>query len=52
MVKGRLRLYRRVGITTLQAKLDGDRQQKLDTLAQLLDLVEEVNSEPVPAPSA
>lgn len=46
MVRDRLRLYRRAGITTLQAKLDGDRQGKLDTLAQLLDLVDEVNAEP------
>ena len=40
MVKDRLRLYRRAGITTLQAKLDGDLQHKVDTLAQLIDLVE------------
>jgi F420-dependent oxidoreductase-like protein len=46
MVKDRLRLYRRAGITTLQAKLDGDLQHKVDTLAQLIDLVHEVNVEP------
>jgi F420-dependent oxidoreductase-like protein len=45
MVKDRLRLYRRAGITTLQAKLDGDLQHKVDTLAQLIDLVNEVNEE-------
>jgi F420-dependent oxidoreductase-like protein len=45
MVKDRLRLYRRAGITTLQAKLDGDFQHKVDTLAQLIDLVTEVNQE-------
>ena len=45
MVKDRLRLYRKAGITTLQAKLAGDRQQKLDTLAQLIDLTREVNEE-------
>ncbi|HET9770989.1 MAG TPA: LLM class flavin-dependent oxidoreductase [Acidimicrobiia bacterium] len=45
MVKERLRLYRRAGITTLQAKLDGDRHAKLDTLAQLVDLVAEVDAE-------
>jgi len=45
MVKERLRLYRRAGITTLQAKLDGDLQNKVDTLAQLIDLVREVNQE-------
>jgi len=45
MVKDRLRLYRRAGITTLQAKLDGDLQHKVDTLAQLIDLVTEINEE-------
>jgi F420-dependent oxidoreductase-like protein len=45
MVKERLRLYRRAGITTLQAKLDGDLQHKVDTLAQLIDLVTELNEE-------
>jgi F420-dependent oxidoreductase-like protein len=45
MVKDRLRLYRQAGITTLQAKLDGDVGQKVDTLAQLIDLVSEINQE-------
>ena len=45
MVKDRIRLYRTAGITTLQAKLDGDLQHKVDTLAQLIDLVNEVNDE-------
>jgi F420-dependent oxidoreductase-like protein len=45
MVKERLRLYRQAGITTLQAKLDGDVGHKVDTLAQLIDLVNEVNEE-------
>jgi F420-dependent oxidoreductase-like protein len=45
MVKERLRLYRRAGITTLQAKLDGELASKVDTLAQLIDLVNEVNEE-------
>ena len=44
-VKERLRQYRRAGITTLQAKLDGDRHDRLDTLAQLIDLVDETNVE-------
>ena len=39
MVRDRVRLYRSAGITTLQAKLSGDRQQQLDTLAQLIDIV-------------
>ena len=45
MVKARLRLYRAAGITRLQAKLAGPLQPKLDTLAQLIDLVSEVNEE-------
>jgi len=45
MVEERLRLYRRAGITTLQAKLDGDVGHKVDTLAQLIDLVSEINQE-------
>ena len=40
MVKDRLRLYRDAGITTIQAKLDGS--DRLDTLAQLLELSAEV----------
>jgi alkanesulfonate monooxygenase SsuD/methylene tetrahydromethanopterin reductase-like flavin-dependent oxidoreductase (luciferase family) len=50
MVKDRLRLYRQAGITTLQAKLDGGLAHKVDTLAQLIDLVNEVNAEPEPQP--
>jgi alkanesulfonate monooxygenase SsuD/methylene tetrahydromethanopterin reductase-like flavin-dependent oxidoreductase (luciferase family) len=50
MVRDRLRLYRRAGVTTLQAKLEGDLRHKVDTLAQLIDLVNEVNAEPVPEP--
>ena len=50
MVKERLRLYRRAGITTLQAKLHGDHRHKVDTLAQLIELVDEVNAEPAPRP--
>jgi F420-dependent oxidoreductase-like protein len=46
MVRDRLRRYRAAGITTLQAKLDGPLQHKLDTLAQLIDLVNDVNVEP------
>ena len=45
MVKDRVRLYRQAGITTLQAKPDGDVQHKVDTLAQLMDLVTEINEE-------
>jgi F420-dependent oxidoreductase-like protein len=39
----RLRAYRAVGITTIQAKLGGSTTQRLDTLAQLLDLTTDVN---------
>ena len=46
MVKDRLRLYRDAGITTIQAKLDGEHHLRLDALAQLIELVEEVNREP------
>ena len=50
LVKDRLRRYRAAGITTLQAKLDGPVPHKLDTLAQLVDLVNEVNAEPEESP--
>ena len=39
MVADRLRLYRAAGVTTLQAKLGGDRTARLDTLAQLVDVL-------------
>ncbi len=42
----RLRLYRDAGITTLQAKLSGETATRLDTLAQLIDLVAEISREP------
>jgi F420-dependent oxidoreductase-like protein len=45
MVRDRLRLYRDAGITTVQAKLEGDRHKRLETLAQLIDLVDDVNTE-------
>lgn len=44
MIKERLRLYRDAGVTTLRCGLS--RERDLDTLAQLLDLVAEVNGEP------
>jgi F420-dependent oxidoreductase-like protein len=46
MIKERLRLYRDAGITTLQAKLAGDHAARLGTLAQLIELVRQVSSEP------
>ena len=45
MVKERLRRYRAAGITTLQAKIPGGTSQQLDAVAQLVDLVHEVNNE-------
>jgi hypothetical protein len=39
MVADRVRLYRDVGITTLEAKLAGDRTTRLDTLARLVEIV-------------
>jgi len=38
MVAERLRLYRDAGVTTVQAKLAGDRREQLDALAQLIDI--------------
>ncbi len=46
MIKERLRLYRDSGITTLQAKLTGEATERLDTLAQLIELVDDVTQEP------
>ena len=46
MVAERLRLYRDAGVTTLQAKLGGDHAARLDTLAQLIELVRQVSAEP------
>lgn len=43
MVAERLRLYRQVGITTIQAKLQGDRRAQLDTLAELIGIVADLN---------
>jgi len=49
MVADRLRRYRAAGVTTLQAKLDGDHAARLDTLARLIELVRQVSAEPDPA---
>ena len=45
MIAERVRLYRDAGVTTLQAKLSGTAQQRLDTVAQLVDVVREVSAE-------
>jgi F420-dependent oxidoreductase-like protein len=53
MVADRLRRYRDCGVTTLQAKLAGDRIARLDTLAQLVELSAAVSRErPIPATSS
>jgi len=44
VVRNRLRLYRDVGVSTLRVGLDGD-ADRLEQLAQLMDLVREVNAE-------
>ena len=46
MVADRLRLYRDAGVSTLEAKLDGDRTARLDTLAQLVEIVAAISQEP------
>ena len=43
VIRERIRLYRDAGITTLQAKVSGP--ARLDTVAQLVDLVREVDDE-------
>jgi len=45
VVRERVRLYRDAGITTLQAKLSGTLQERIDTVAQLVDIVREVDDE-------
>jgi F420-dependent oxidoreductase-like protein len=46
MVKQRLRVYRDAGITTLQVSPDGNTAaERLQTLGQLMDLVQTVNAE-------
>ena len=46
MIAARLRLYRDVGVTTLEAKLTGDRGQQLDALSRLIELAAKVTGEP------
>jgi F420-dependent oxidoreductase-like protein len=50
-VKDRIRAYRRAGVTTLRIAPTGRTlDQRLTTLGRVMDLVSEVNREPVPAP--
>jgi F420-dependent oxidoreductase-like protein len=51
VVAERLRRYRDAGVTTLQAKLDGDRTERLDALAQLVELTAAVTGERPASPT-
>ncbi|MDJ0770744.1 MAG: LLM class flavin-dependent oxidoreductase [Ilumatobacter sp.] len=46
MVAKRVRRYRDAGIETLQAKVGGPLQERIDTVAQLVEIVHEVSAEP------
>ena len=46
-MKERLRKYRAAAINTLQAKIPGKNSAALDVIAQLIDLVQEVNNEDI-----
>jgi F420-dependent oxidoreductase-like protein len=45
MIAERLRRYRDAGVTSLQAKVAGSAQERIDTLAQLIDVAAEVSGE-------
>jgi hypothetical protein len=45
MIADRVRLYREAGVSTLSLKLDGPLRTRLDALAQMTDIVNEVNRE-------
>ncbi len=45
MIADRIRLHRAAGVSTLSLKLDGPLRTRLDTLAQMIDLVDEINRE-------
>ncbi len=47
VIRERVRRYRDAGITTLQAKVAGP--DRLDTVAQLVDIVRDVDAEAVAA---
>jgi F420-dependent oxidoreductase-like protein len=49
MIRDRVRLYREAGVSTLCLKLDGPLRTRLDTLAQMTDIVGEVNQEQAPS---
>jgi F420-dependent oxidoreductase-like protein len=45
MIADRIRLHRAAGVSTLSLKLDGPLRTRLDILAQMIDLVDEINRE-------
>jgi alkanesulfonate monooxygenase SsuD/methylene tetrahydromethanopterin reductase-like flavin-dependent oxidoreductase (luciferase family) len=45
MILDRLRVYRDAGVTTLRAGVGGSVSERIDTLAQLVELVDQVNAE-------
>jgi F420-dependent oxidoreductase-like protein len=51
MISERIRLYRRAGISTLALKLGGPLSARLATLAQMIELTDEVNRQPLAAGS-
>lgn len=42
VIRERVELYRRAGITTLQAKVSGSVDERVDTVAQLVDIVRDI----------
>jgi F420-dependent oxidoreductase-like protein len=49
-VKARLRVYRNAGVTTFRAGAQGDLRTRLDTLAQLGEVMRELEAEPIGTP--
>jgi alkanesulfonate monooxygenase SsuD/methylene tetrahydromethanopterin reductase-like flavin-dependent oxidoreductase (luciferase family) len=47
MISERIRLYRRAGVSTLALKLSGPLNARLATLAQMIELTDEVNRQPL-----
>ena len=50
MIRERLRLHRRAGVSTLALKLSGPLSARLATLGQMIELAAEVNREQPPGP--
>ena len=46
-MRERLRVYQQAGVNTLQVNPDGETlEERLETLARLVELVNEINAEP------